>query len=110
VTLTIKERLLLLASLPREGNITTLRIVHDLRAALSFSEEEHAALKMEQDAEGFRWDSTVSQDTEVEVGPRAYVIVQDTLKGMDKSNKLTEDFFSLWDKFCEERCKLLEVD
>ena len=100
MTLTIKERLLLLSFLPREGNITTLRIVHNLRAALSFSEEEHAALKMEQNVEGFKWDADVVQDSEVVIGPRAHVLIQDTLTGMDKSSKLTEDFFSLWEKFC----------
>jgi hypothetical protein len=103
--LTIKERLLLLTVLPREGNIVTLRIVQNLRAALSFSEEEHAALKMEQNEEGFKWDAEISQEREVEIGPRAQVLIQDTLKGMDKSSKLTEDFFSLWEKFCGDETK-----
>jgi len=42
------ERLLLLNVLPREGDLTMIRIVRQLREALSFTEEEHAALNVRQ--------------------------------------------------------------
>ena len=103
MTLTIKERFLLLLILPREGNMATLRIVQNLRAALSFSEEDWVALKIVQNDDGFTWDENIPQDTEVELGPRAQIVIQDTLNEMDKAKKLTDSYFSLWDKFCEAK-------
>ena len=99
MTLTIKERLILGSVLPREGDITTLRIVRDLRAACSFSEEEHARLGIVVDGVNVRWDPSAPQDTEVEIGPKAATIITDTLKGLSEKKVLTEDFLSLWDRF-----------
>jgi len=45
IELTTAERLGLLALLPRESDLTTLRIVQRLRMELGFSEEEHATLQ-----------------------------------------------------------------
>ena len=42
--LSVKARLLILQVLPDESNITTMRIVRDLKGALSFSEAESKAL------------------------------------------------------------------
>lgn len=102
MTLTIKERLLLLTVLPREGDITTLRILQALKVALSFSEEDHATLGIEKTPEGFRWDPLARQETEVEIGPKAASIIADTLKRLSDKKVLTEDFLSLWDRFCPE--------
>ena len=102
MTLTIKERLVLGQVLPREGDITTLRIVRDLRAACSFSEEEHARLGIVNDGQNVRWNPEVPQETDVEIGPKAASIIAETLKGLSDKKVLTEDFMSLWDKFCPD--------
>ena len=102
MTLTIKERLLLLSVLPREGDITTIRIVQNLRAALSFSEDEHARLGIRTEAEKVSWDPTAPQDTDVDVGPKATVLIATTLEGLSAKKLLTEDFITLWDRFCGE--------
>jgi hypothetical protein len=102
MTLTIKERLILGSVLPREGDITTLRIVRDLRAACSFSEEEHARLGIVTEGQQVRWNPDVPQETEVEVGPKAAAIIAEALKGLSDKKVLTEDFMSLWDRFCPE--------
>ena len=43
-TLSVKGRLMLLGILPAEGDLTTIRIVRELREGLSFSETEHKQL------------------------------------------------------------------
>lgn len=96
------ERLVLLNILPREGTITTIKIVRELREALSFSEEEHAALKFEKlPGGGMQWVVEADTDKEVTIGPRAHVLVSETLERMDKEGKLAEDHVGLWDKFAE---------
>ena len=45
--LAVLERLKLLEILPREGDITTIKICRDLREALSFKENEHAEFGIE---------------------------------------------------------------
>ena len=46
--LSVKDRLMLLGILPAESNLTTIRIVRELREGLSFSEGEHKDLQMVQ--------------------------------------------------------------
>jgi hypothetical protein len=73
-----------------------------LRATLSFSEEEHVALKMERIGEDLQWDASLPQESEVTLGPKAQSIIQEALKKLDKEKHLTEDFLTLWDKFCAD--------
>lgn len=102
MTLTIKERLLLGSILPEKGDITTLRLVRQLREAVSFSEEEHARLKIKNENGMVQWDPGAPQESEVPIGPKAHAIVSDTLTEMSKAKALTDDFVSLWDKFNPE--------
>ena len=99
MTLSIKDRLMLLGVLPREGNIATLKIVHDLRAALSFSEAEHSALGITVDGDQVKWDPKAVQDAEVAIGPKASNLITESLKKLSDDSKLTEDFLPLCEKF-----------
>jgi len=45
--LSVLERLKLLEVLPREGNITTIKICRELREALTFKEDEHVLFGIE---------------------------------------------------------------
>lgn len=102
MTLTIKERLLLGAVLPREGSSVTLRVLRKLRESLSFSEEELAQFGFVSEGDGVRWRDDIPQDTEVEIGPKAFAIIQNTLDEFEKKGKLHEDFLHLWERFCEK--------
>jgi hypothetical protein len=94
MTLTTKERLLLLTALPKEGDITTVRIVRQLRESLSFTEEEHVALGLTTDDGQVKWNAAAPQERDIEVAPKAHVIVQTSLQELDN--------LSLWDKFCTD--------
>ena len=102
----IKDRLALLTILPKEGNITTLKIVRKLREDLSFSEEEHKILNFRTMENGMTlWNEDPSVKKEIEVGEKATDVIIGTLKNLDKSNKLHEDHLSLWDLFIEaDKC------
>lgn len=100
--LTTFERLLLLNILPKQGDLTTIRIVRKLREDLSFSEAEHAALQFEETGEkGLRWIKDADTPKEVEIGAKARNIIADVLTGLDKAKQLTEEHLPLYERFVE---------
>lgn len=99
--LTVKERIQLLNILPAEGDILSLRLVRKLREALSFSEAEHAALKIEATPTQVKWDqeAATGADKEVEIGPKAHEIVAVELRKLSDQRKLNEQYLDLYDRF-----------
>ncbi len=98
--LSVLERVLLLGVLPKEGDITTLRIVQQLREELSFSEEEHQVL-------GFVANEATNQLTwnplpltqHVTLGPKAQALITEALERLNREKKLTAEFIGLYDRF-----------
>lgn len=93
----VGDRIVILSILPSEGDLATIRIVHDLRQALSFTEEEHKAFEIEVTDDGMKWEG--GEVKEIPIGPRAHVLIAEALEALDKEEKLTEDFLDIWDKF-----------
>ena len=96
----VGDRLIILSILPREGDLATVRIVHELQQALSFSENEHAALGIRQEGEGIVWKGT-DKLKEVPIGARAQVLIADALKALSDERKLTAEHLDVWGKFVE---------
>lgn len=101
--LSVSERYILLDILPREGTYTTLKILRKLRESLAFSEEEvkKYSIVEEIQASGMivKWNTTIPQESEINIGEKATEIIQTTLKNLDSNSKLTEREFSLFEKF-----------
>lgn len=104
--LTVFERMLLLNILPREGDFTTLKIVRKLRETLSFSESEHKLWQPKNDNDGHvLWKimdddgNPIPQEKEINVGEKATDIIVEVLKRLDKEKKLTDEHYSLYEKF-----------
>jgi hypothetical protein len=101
--LSIAERAALLGILPREGNIVTLRIVRDLKGALSFSEEEIREAEIQTTAEGWVfWNPAKAIESEIEIGPTALGVIRDSLKAANDKGKLTETTAGLYERFIEQ--------
>lgn len=100
VGLSVRDRLLLLHTLPQEGDILTLKIVTDLKADLGFSEQEIAELKMKVDAGQVKWDGDRMKS--VTFGPKAFTMIGDTLRRLSDEKKLGIDFVRLYDQFVTE--------
>lgn len=96
---TIKDRLILLNILPKEGNILTLKVVRKLREALSFSEEELAEYKFVQDNERLSWTEPEKPTRDISVGKEGKKIIRESLEKLDKEKKLTEDHIDLYEKY-----------
>lgn len=98
----VGDRIVLLSILPSEGDLSTVRIVHDLKQALSFSEEEHKSLNITVEGDKVTWGTGADGAKEIPIGPRAHVLIGDALKGLDEEKKITEDHLGLWEKFVDE--------
>lgn len=97
--LSVPDRMSLLSILPPQGDITTLRIVRELREALSFDEQEHEALHLTIDGDKVTWDGAVDLTKDVTIGEKANDIIVAALKAKDHEKVLTESHLPLWDKF-----------
>ncbi len=95
------DRILLLNILPREGDITSLRIIRKLREDLSFSEEEHKVLEFKQDGERIQWKTEADRPKTVDIGDKAKEIIRNRLKELSDQKKLTEEHLPLYEKFVE---------
>ena len=93
------DRILLLNLLPKEGNITNLKIIRELRESLSFSEEEHKDLNFTNKDGFMQWNNIL--DKNFELGDVAMTLVKEQLRAADKEEKLTEQHLPLWEKFIE---------
>jgi len=128
MTLTPMERMLLLNVLPSEGDFGTLKIVRELRESLSFSEEEHETLKVQRgwkcrlcqaevlgatpipcpnDGEDMAptgqmvWDDQEGMEKEFALGAKAKELIVTSLKTLNDDKKLSNEHFSLYEKFIE---------
>lgn len=98
--LNVLERLNLLDILPKQGDYTTLKIVRKLRETLSFSEEEHKKYQFRQEEGRLFWENDDEKD--VHIGEMAMDMIQKALKKLDEDKKLTEEQFTLYEKFIKE--------
>ena len=94
----VKERVVLLGVLPAEGRLTTIRIVRELREALSFSEAEHKDLQMKQDGDRLTWTQNAPPRA-IEIGAKGQEIIRAALGKLDADEQLTADHIVICDLF-----------
>jgi len=97
--LQVKDRLILLGVLPKEGDFTTLKIIRDLQEGLSFTEKEHKEYKFVQEGTNINWDSKADAGVEIKIGGKAKDIITDALKKMSEQKKLTLGHMELYEMF-----------
>ena len=93
-TLSVKNRLMLLGILPPEGDLTTIRIVRELREGLSFSEGEHKDIQMVQEGQQVTWNPKAPEKA-LDIGPKAVEVIRKAIKKLDDEKRLTEDHLEL---------------
>lgn len=96
------ERLLVLSVLPREGDLTTIKIVRDLKSDLSFTEAEHKTLNFTQDpvTNGVKWEAQI-EPVEISIGPKALTVIIDAFAALDKAKKLSLEHLPVYERFLE---------
>lgn len=104
--LNIAERLALLNVLPMQGDIVVLRLVQDLRMALSFSEKEMEDWKINnRKVEGgavITWDEDFTHKTkDFTIGEALGGIIRQRLSELNSQKQLSMDMIPLYEKFVE---------
>lgn len=97
--LKVMDRLVVLSLLPKEADFGALRIAHELRMNLSFSEEERQSLAMHEQGDQLLWSNEADLGKEVAIGPGAAGMIVDALRKLDKEKKLTEDHLGIYERF-----------
>ena len=98
--LTVGDRLILLSIIPQQGDFTTLKIVQNMRAELSFGEEEHKKLKFRQEEAMVYWEEGL-EDKEINFGEKATDIIVDAFKKLNSQKQLRIEHMELYEKFVE---------
>ena len=101
--LTLAERFAALKILPKETDFTTLKIVRDLQDALSVSEEETKKYEvMTSVSNGYvqtTWNDEGKKEVEIKIGEKATDIIVEALQKLNDEKKLTNEHFTLYEKF-----------
>jgi hypothetical protein len=97
----VSERIRLLAILPEKGNLLTLKIVRELREELSFSEDEHKAMKITVQGDRIKWDDKAKAKN-VKVGDQGKELIEKVLRELNEKDELTLPDLDLWAKFIGE--------
>ena len=72
-----------------------------LREDLSFDEDEHKKLAFVQDGGQVRWNEKVNLTKRIMIGKKQTDIIQKTLKKLNDEKKLTDNHYSLYEKFVD---------
>jgi hypothetical protein len=99
--LNVLERLMASSLLPKEGNFTNLKLIRVAREALSFNEDENKILNFRQTGDQLVWDTKANILKNINLGEVATIMLVDALKKLDADGKLTDEHFSLYEKFVE---------
>jgi len=101
--LSVVERVLLGGILSTyQGSFTNLKLVREGREALSFNEEENRLLEFNFTDDNISWNPMAAlqfQDVEIELGDNITSIIKDMLMKLNEEEKLTEQHFSIYEKF-----------
>jgi hypothetical protein len=97
--LSVMERLLILNldTLPKVGNILTMKIKQQLMADVGFNEQEIKDYELAQEGEQIKWNSS-KPGKEVEIGAEAKKLL---INALEKSENLNESYVALYDKLKE---------
>ena len=99
--LSVFERLTLLNVLPAQGDITTIRIVRQLREDLSFSEDEHEQLNFKAEDDVTMWNPEADVVKDVEFGEKAREVVVKAFEKLGDNEAFTEQHLAVYDRFME---------
>jgi len=97
--LNVHERLLILNldTLPKVGNIVTMRIKQQLLNDVGFKEDEIKGFGIVQENDQVRWNND-AKAVDIEIGPEAKKLLVDVL---EKSESLSDAYVVLYDRLQE---------
>lgn len=98
--LTLSERLQIIEILPREGNIISLRLIHDLKQKLSPSQKEIKDYKITVIAQGqIQFSAKANIPKKMTFVPAEVELIRKQLTDLSNQNKLSVDMIGIYDIF-----------
>ncbi len=100
--LSVLERLTLAKMVaPKEGNLALFRLVHDFLKELSFSVDEHEALRFVETAGMLTWEpvAALSIKKDVTIPEPIRLIIVEAFSSLDAASKLTMETAALYERF-----------
>lgn len=98
--LSVKERLIVLSLLPKEGSLQNMRLLRECKEELSFSKEEHEKLQFKQLPDGsVQWNEAGEVSKEVEFCTPIEDIMVDVVTKLDEAGKITEELLPICELF-----------
>jgi hypothetical protein len=99
--LSVPERLAIVNSLPREGDIIKLMMMRQLKDKIGLTDEETEkyGVTVNKKTQRLSWDETKIEDVEIDIGPKGVEIIQATLRSMSDRGVLPMAYIELYDKF-----------
>lgn len=106
--LTLPERYAVNTVLPEAGNFGTLKAMRKLREALEPTEKEAADFEIRIEGNQVRWNPEKMLDaegklatTDIDISKKATGIIVEALEKLEATKKLTQQQFSIYEKFIE---------
>jgi len=97
--LNLAERINTMSILPAEGNFITLKVIRELKLNLGVKDEEFKKFGIIQKESQITWNEEGNKEIEFEIGEKATDIIIEQLEKLDKSKKLEDKDFSIFEKF-----------
>lgn len=102
--LNIAERFVVSEVLPKEGDFLTLKAIRKTREALSPTEKEQKMWDMKSVVDNagrnnITWKQDVDTTTKIEISELGCEIIKNALKKLDSEKKLTERYYTIYEKF-----------
>jgi len=99
IKLNVMERIMAMNVLPKEGSFVTLKTIRDTTDKLGLKEVELKEFEVKQDGDKVTWNQKGNEEVEIDFGERAIDLMTGALKKLSEENKLTQQQFSLYEKF-----------
>lgn len=98
--LNLPERLHFLQLLPKENNFATLRIVRTVSKEVGVTDDEFKEFDIVRKDDQFNFNpEKAAIEKEFEIGEIAEQLIKSALEKLDQDKKLTQEYFSLYEKF-----------
>jgi hypothetical protein len=98
--LTVIERLAILNVLPKEGNFLTLRVIRGIVSKVGITSEEIKKFEINTEGEVASWNELGNVPLPFSFDDVELDIIRKQLKKLDSENKLVQEMFSTYEKFC----------
>ena len=88
LNLSVRDRLTVIALLPKTGKMTDLVEIMELLKILKFSDEERAKLNYREDNGKIYWDASKEESREFDINFEQLRIIKDRISELDKESKI----------------------